>query len=594
MPYALEIKEKVLEFFKKTKNSDGIGNASLVSREFGIPKQTIIAWATEVGIYKKPVFLVFTKEQKNKIIELRKVRLLSIEEICEELKLSKETYLDKIGHFCKQFCPLTKEEIGVIKNKYSIGPAKEIDKQVVELRKENLTRKEIADRLGLKLSRVKTALSREQFLLPLNTRQKLAYESKLEKNPNAMEEMRNSRTEESFLKQSKSIKQAYIDRPEWKKEISLRFKSSPYIKKSSHTFGELREVCKQKKFVFLCSEKQEPDDKYLYNVNNKDNAWEIECHCGRRWFPSLSELLGRGNISSCGCIKSLIELEVFNFIKEFCPDIEHTRKIISPLELDGFSPSKNKAFELNGLYYHGECLNKEEAKFMHYEKYKLCQDKNIQLIQIFEDDWVLNKEKTKGYLRAVFGDSSLLKINARDCKLEECKFREISGFINENHIQNVYRGGVCLALKLNNLIVGAAILSKQTTGYHRQENVIELARYCVRIGYRLRGGLGKIVKYFINTYRPKKIVSYSDNRWSSGGIYKATGFIKAAESAPSYWYFKYGTQGPRIHHSNFNKESIKKIFSPENIKETEWETMKFNNYDRVWDCGNTRWELNIK
>ena len=69
------------------------------------------------------------------------------------------------------------------------------------------------------------------------------------------------------------------------------------------------------------------------------------------------------------------------------------------------------AFEFNGLYWHNE-LNKTNN--YHLNKSNLCEEKGIQLISIWEDDWVykqdivksmilnkLNKTKNRIYARKI-------------------------------------------------------------------------------------------------------------------------------------------------------------------------------------------------
>lgn len=77
--------------------------------------------------------------------------------------------------------------------------------------------------------------------------------------------------------------------------------------------------------------------------------------------------------------------------------MKNDKKVLNGKELDIYIPSKNLAIEYNGLYWHSDKAtlekndipNKETrmyAKYRHIEKTKLCKEKNIRLIHIFEDD----------------------------------------------------------------------------------------------------------------------------------------------------------------------------------------------------------------
>jgi hypothetical protein len=93
---------------------------------------------------------------------------------------------------------------------------------------------------------------------------------------------------------------------------------------------------------------------------------------------------------------SSYESELYNFITSLgysC--VRNTREIISPLELDLYIPDKNLAIEFNGDYWHSE-LHKD--KDYHYNKFKLCRERGINLISIFESEWIFNSNVIKNYI----------------------------------------------------------------------------------------------------------------------------------------------------------------------------------------------------
>jgi hypothetical protein len=65
--------------------------------------------------------------------------------------------------------------------------------------------------------------------------------------------------------------------------------------------------------------------------------------------------------------------------------IDSERELLNGLELDIYIPSHNLAIEFNGLYWHNE-LHKD--KKYHLNKTELCEAKGIQLIHVFEDEWM--------------------------------------------------------------------------------------------------------------------------------------------------------------------------------------------------------------
>ena len=100
------------------------------------------------------------------------------------------------------------------------------------------------------------------------------------------------------------------------------------------------------------------------------------------------------------------------------------------------------------------------------------------------------------------------------------------------------------------------------------------------------------MSHFIKTNNPKKIITYADRRWSSkiNNVYEKNKFEFVSETKPNYFYMqKYKT---RLHRYNFTKSKlVKKYGLPESM--TEPEIMRKLRYDRIWDCGHLKYEMNI-
>ena len=95
------------------------------------------------------------------------------------------------------------------------------------------------------------------------------------------------------------------------------------------------------------------------------------------------------------------EKEVHDYISTFYNGecIQNTRDIISPLELDLYYPEKKIAIEFNGDYWHSD---EYKPRDYHYNKFKLCRDRGVLLVSIFELEWLNNKDKIKSYLIDLF------------------------------------------------------------------------------------------------------------------------------------------------------------------------------------------------
>jgi hypothetical protein len=82
------------------------------------------------------------------------------------------------------------------------------------------------------------------------------------------------------------------------------------------------------------------------------------------------------------------------------------------------------------------------------------------------------------------------------------------------------------------------------------------------------------------------IISFADRRLSNGDLYLKSGWQLISISNPCYWYFK---NKKLFHRSSFMKHKLKSY--PEfDHNLTEWQIMIKMGYDRIWDCGNLKFQ----
>jgi hypothetical protein len=125
----------------------------------------------------------------------------------------------------------------------------------------------------------------------------------------------------------------------------------------------------------------------------------------------------------------------------------------------------------------------------------------------------------------------------------------------------------------------------------KKNDEYELVRFCNELNTIIIGGASKLLNYFINNYKPLKIISYSSNDISNGNLYKRLGFIRNGLSKP-YWYINWNTF-ERYHRSNFSKQKLKD--KGYNIKnQTENEIMKQLPFWKIYDSGIYKWVFEIK
>lgn len=275
--------------------------------------------------------------------------------------------------------------------------------------------------------------------------------------------------------------------------------------------------------------------------------------------------------------------EIFEFVKLLEPTVENNnRKAIRPLELDIFEPNKRIAIECNGLHWHSELAGTN--RLYHLEKTRICTDAKIRLIHVFEDEWYEKKNVVKSRLRYLFKKIKR-SVYARNCEIREIENNVKDKFVNKYHIQ---KGDVCsvrLGAFYKNRLVAVMTFSKlrKSLGSSHIEGFYELSRFCTLSNFVIVGIANKMLSYFENHYSPKTVITYADRRWSEGKLYYSLGFNLDHISRPNPWYVK---NKQRYHRFGFKKSDLKDRLEKFDEKLSEWDNMKANGWNRIWDCGN--------
>lgn len=293
------------------------------------------------------------------------------------------------------------------------------------------------------------------------------------------------------------------------------------------------------------------------------------------------------HLSGCGCrlcraTVSNLEIEIYDFIKSIYHGkiIKNCRSLIKGRELDIVIPDKKLAIEFDGLFWH--CEKNIKDRNYHLDKTKKCAGAGYQLIHIFEDEWVYKKDICKSRIRNLLGVNKE-KHYARKCTVRQLTKEESTSFFKQNHIQGNVGGTVCLGLFDGDRLVSAMSFSelRKNLGCEKQENTFELLRFANKLNTSVCGGASKLFKYFIETYKPEKVISYADKRWSIGKLYETLGFHLSHESRPSYFYVFGDTRKNRF---GYRKDVLIKKYGckPE---ETEHEFCLSKKWYRIYDCG---------
>lgn len=271
------------------------------------------------------------------------------------------------------------------------------------------------------------------------------------------------------------------------------------------------------------------------------------------------------------------EQDLINFIKELGFNTEdNVRGLLGDgRELDVYIPSKCIALEFNGLFWHSEKY--VDANY-HYDKFKDSAEKGIQLIQIWEDDWLLKRDIVEGHVKQVLGVSDLPKIAARKTDVKVLLFSEARDFLDQYHIQGSANGSVYLGLLHKEELVAVAVLKNRGSGDY------ELVRYATSAN--VQGGHSKLVKYFERNYEYDKLITFADLTFGNGNLYRSTGWTEDLTLPPDYSYI---VEGVREHKFNYRKKRFKEDPELEYVEGlTERELAQLNGMTRIYDAGKIR------
>ena len=312
----------------------------------------------------------------------------------------------------------------------------------------------------------------------------------------------------------------------------------------------------------------------------EDDYSKIQCMGGLAHhyncsMTTIKKLFKLHSIEAKFAKSSVGQLQVAKYIESLgFTVIINDRKLINPLELDIIIPEKNIAIEYCGIYYHSETWGNKDKNY-HLNKHNLCGEKNYKLITIFENEWFNKQDIVKSILSTKLGKNTI-KIPARKTTFKELSYKDIKQFEIDNHLQ-----GTRPASKYYGLYHNEELVMSLSVGKSRFNKNIsnEIVRMTTKRYITVTGGISKLVK----NIRISDCLTYADKRYGDGNGYKQVGFNRLEDSAPNYFYFHKKDHSTLYSRNKFQKHKIPNV----DMTKSEYENMLLQNYDRIWDCGNS-------
>lgn len=280
---------------------------------------------------------------------------------------------------------------------------------------------------------------------------------------------------------------------------------------------------------------------------------------------------------------SVKETQVYEYIKSIYQGTikRNDRELLAGKEIDIVLPDLKIGIEFNGLYWHSDHIITD--KDHHRSKFLLAKAAGYRLITIFEDEWDFSVDIVKAKLRSIVNTTLMDKVYARNTTVKVINDVDAArAFINKNHIQGYAQSSIKIGLfDDTDCLVACMTFSRlsKAKGQRHKDGHWEISRYAT--SKNVIGGFSKLFSFFVKTYDPKYVLSYSDLRWGEGNTYAHAGFVRGADTTPGYWYHRAARR--------YHRYGLRKQPDEDNTK-TEYELRIAQGYTRIWDCGNAKWE----
>jgi ribosomal protein S27E len=332
---------------------------------------------------------------------------------------------------------------------------------------------------------------------------------------------------------------------------------------------------------------QETNEILLTNPDVYQNCYtrfEVKCPKNHTYEITWTNFQQGHRCPKCAHFQSMGEREIIDTFNGFGLK-EKNRTLIKPFELDIYFPNQKVAVEYCGLFWHSD-KHKRITSGYHRNKLDLCNQQNIRLLTIFEDEWKEHKEICISRINSALG-AVQNRVFARQCIAKEITSKKARDFLKQTHLQGSGKCKVAYGLfykdKLVQVMTFGAPSRAHTT---RGKKVLEMKRLAGELNTIIIGGAGKLLKLGLDYAKQNNydaIKSYCDLRWGTGNLYQKLGFTKTHETK----YTPHYTDG----YKRFRNQNL-----AQNKKETgktELEISQQQGFYKIYDCGHQTWEFEV-
>lgn len=342
--------------------------------------------------------------------------------------------------------------------------------------------------------------------------------------------------------------------------------------------------CKHTKEIFVQRAIKVHNSKYNYSkVNYVNNRTKICITCSKHgdfWQTPDNHLNGHG-CPKCGATLSHGEETILKLLSKLQPQ-QRNRTILNGKEIDIYIPSLKLGVEYNGLYWHSEANGKN--KNYHINKLNNCKKQGVNLIQIFEDEWINHRVPCEQILINTCHLNTIFDICTDKYKMYDIKdTQKVNNFLNTYSLYGEATFNKCVGMIYDNHIVGVITLKKR----HKEDKWI-LNRFATINNVNRELIFHNLFEYFITTNSINEIKIIVNKRWEPNqfnNIYIKCGFKLTKETKPICSYFNCSISNCK----RFSKNSVKKLlkfkYGKHSIITSKSKHIKELGFHKIWDCG---------
>ncbi|MNK11527.1 hypothetical protein D3C87_295690 [compost metagenome] len=216
------------------------------------------------------------------------------------------------------------------------------------------------------------------------------------------------------------------------------------------------------------------------------------------------------------------------------------------------------------------------------------QQKGILLVHLWEDVWISKREQVLSRIHSFCGQNKSL--HGRKAKVVEVDTLAAKTFLDAYHLQGYiktkYSFGLMFGDELSAVACFAASRPMKSKGEHYKS--AELVRFATKASITIVGGLGKLVKHFLQEVPVNDLMTYADRDWSLGKGYDKLGFHFSGITEPVIFYVD--TKTMNRYQSHRLPKKILTAFDEQKILNLD-DFLTQNGFLKVFNTGNLKYHL---